>query len=185
MKSVSSHRGIHCFIAQHAFGTFYMRFTFTTMQADFALSSSHGSIWIVGCYWCLVLSCTDWAAYGVGASRFAQHAQKNDSVFAGADRHWCWEETCKGITVHKISVFTIYLICFAHTSLCVSVTEKASSNSAVTGHARWGEPAGGGVSNWVIGWHQHLNWFPLKSGSLLFRLLMDKLIVSYKGDNVM
>lgn len=32
---------------------------------------------------------------------------------------------------------------------CVSVTEKASTDSAVTGHAGRREPAGGGVSDWV------------------------------------
>lgn len=110
MKSVSSHRGLPCFYIT-CLRHFYRLFTFNTMHTDFALSGSHGSIWIVGCYWCFVLSCTDRAAYGIGASRFAQHAQKNGCVFAGADRHWCWEETCKGITVQKISVNTMYFIC--------------------------------------------------------------------------
>lgn len=78
---------------------FYRLFSFNTMHTGFALSGSCSSICDVGCYWCFVLLCTDWAPYGVGASCFAQHAQKNGRVFAGADRHWCWEETGKGITV--------------------------------------------------------------------------------------
>lgn len=98
MKSVSSHRGFPCFYIT-CLRHFYRLFAFNTMHTDFALSGSHGSIWIVGCYWSFVLSCTDRATYGICASRFAQHTQKNGFVFAGADRHWCWEETCKDITV--------------------------------------------------------------------------------------